>query len=104
MQESQELLRTRQIVMEDFLTEIFPPDEVDINCSIPDEPEAPDELPGEEGLANLRDPPDQHITCNMKQMILNIQFSGPQLDTCPTTTSALAKKMREERMLLPQKK
>ncbi|KAK0075484.1 hypothetical protein PV325_006825 [Microctonus aethiopoides] len=75
MQESQELLRTGQTVMADFLPEIFHPDEIDINSSLPDEPEAPDD-----------------------------KFSGPQLGTCPTTTSAVAEKMREERMLLPRKK
>ncbi|KAK0075485.1 hypothetical protein PV325_006826 [Microctonus aethiopoides] len=90
--------------MADFLPEIFPPDEIDINSSLPDEPEAPDELPGEEGLANLKDPSEQDITGKIKEMILNIKFSGPQLGTCPTTTSVVAEKMREERMLLPRKK
>ncbi|KAK0176845.1 hypothetical protein PV328_000947 [Microctonus aethiopoides] len=64
MQESQELLRTGQTVMADFLPEIFHPDEIDINSSLPDEPEAPDELPGEEGLANLKDPSEHDITVN----------------------------------------
>ncbi|KAK0071394.1 hypothetical protein PV326_001293, partial [Microctonus aethiopoides] len=33
-------------------------------ASLPDEPEAPDELPGEEGLANLKDPSEHDITVN----------------------------------------